>query len=250
MKRRFSEAMNEIRKDYIEEALEVRQSRRNPVLRWAALAACMVLVLGLSMGFLLNGQTPDNGIVLPPARIGKTEGKGSLYRSFSFEEAIEEAEVVAWIRVGNWLGENYEIFTSYFEAEVVACYKGQMPEEFVLEQTGNSEFSYKGYPIFTSGNEMLVFLNATNKVPYENCYWIIGGFSTVLDVVKDQDGNTYAMDIRGYLGKSINEYKTNYADNRSLNFQLCNVLKEIDDVWEGQLEKVEYIFLLEDMFSN
>ncbi len=250
MKRRFSEAMKYMDEKYLEEA--VASTKRHPATRWIAMAASLVLILGLGLGIYYGQHKPtaDAEVIMPPSRIGKTESKGTLYRTFTFQEAYQEAETVAWIRVGNWLGENLQIGTSYFEAEVIACYKGDMPESIVLEQVGNSEFTYRGYHIFANGNEMVLFLKNTDEVPYENCYWIIGAYSTLLDVVKDADGNVYAMDTRGFLGQSITEIVTNHALNQTRNAELCSILKNEDSIWENRLPKVEYIFLLEDLFIN
>lgn len=41
----------------------------------------------------------------PPVRIGEAIGEASLLRSYSAAEAFQEADAVALVRVGDWLGE-------------------------------------------------------------------------------------------------------------------------------------------------
>lgn len=49
----------------------------------------------------------------PPVRIGEATGNACFNRSYSLTEAFEEAEVVALVQVGNWLGEKTEGFPLY-----------------------------------------------------------------------------------------------------------------------------------------
>ena len=49
--------------------------------------------------------TACGGVVRPPVRIGEATGNASFNRLYSLTEAFEEADVVALVQVGNWLGE-------------------------------------------------------------------------------------------------------------------------------------------------
>ena len=48
--------------------------------------------------------TACGGVVRPPVRIGEGTGHTCFSRPYSLTEAFEEADVVALVQVGNWLG--------------------------------------------------------------------------------------------------------------------------------------------------
>lgn len=153
------------------------------------------------MGVQLSGQTE----VLPPARIG-TEGTThvSLAHRYTFESAFSEADAVLQLRVGSWLSEDAEIGITYYEADVLQSYKGNVTDSITLLQDGSSKWTLKGYPLFTAGNEIFVFLNEAQNTEYPNAYWIIGAFTTLLDVTYDENGTMYYMDRYGILGETMN----------------------------------------------
>lgn len=155
-------------------------------------------------------QAADDSVVLPPSRVGKNIGSASLEKSYTFETAFAEADAVARIKVGNWLNEDNEIHSTYFDATVLQCFKGDMPERFVLKQDGSSELTMEGYPLFTYGEELLVFLNDGSDADNKALYWIIGAFTTVMDVYYDAEGTRYYTDSRGILGETM-DISTNYA---------------------------------------
>ncbi len=41
---------------------------------------------------------------------------------------------------------------------------------------------------------MILFLKEYSDMPYENCYYILGDYCTVVDVSRDADGNAYVLD--------------------------------------------------------
>ena len=160
--------------------------------------------------------TPSEGsVILPPVRIADDEFRPSLAKQYTFETAFYEAEAVARIKVGNWLSEDDESFSTHFEAFTLECFKGDIPETFILTQEGNSSGTVKGYPLFTYGNELLVFLNKWTNENNEDIYWIIGAFTTVLDVSYDNDGNRYYTDCRGILGATM-DISSNYIDQNDI----------------------------------
>ena len=102
--------------------------------------------------------TACGGVVRPPVRIGEGTGHTCFSRSYSLTEAFEEADVVALVQVGNWLGENTDGFPyTYYEADALECYKGDIPAHFTLMQSGASTSTYEDYPLFTYGNQLLLF---------------------------------------------------------------------------------------------
>lgn len=125
----------------------------------------------------------------PPVRIGEAIGEASLLRSYSAAEAFQEADAVALVRVGDWLGEQDGGFPiTFYKAAVVKSYKGDLPREFTLMQNGGSAGTYEDYPLYTCGNELLVFLRKADA-DYPDAYQSVGSFSTVLYAADAVDGH-------------------------------------------------------------
>lgn len=149
-----------------------------------------------------NDDNVTENIVLPPSRIG-TEGQllVDLDKKRSIYEAFEEADIVALIRVGNWLSED----NSYtrFEATVIEQYKGEPTTDLVVRQIGNSKHTLRGFPLFTYGNQMLLFLKKENIEPL-NDYWIVGEYMAI-DAI-ESDGEWYLLDRHGALGGQSGQF--------------------------------------------
>lgn len=171
---------------------------------------CIVFAAVFLLMFIGCSNSADESAVLPPSRIGEAGFQASFGDRYTFETAFAEADVVARIKVGNWIAEDTEIYITYYEATVLDCIKGDIPEKFTLLQDGCSSSTMKGYPLFTSGNELLVFLNEATLTNYKAPYWIIGSFTTILDVSYDADGSRYYIDRYGILGESM-DISRNYA---------------------------------------
>ncbi len=256
MNKKIMEAMEYMEQKYIDEAVEPKRVSHQPLVRWGAIAACLVLVVGLCVGMLggvPGGQQEE--VVLPPTRYGAGQASASLPKHYTIDEAFDEAEVVAWVRVGDWLGEEYKpIDRTFFEAEVVECYKGEIPDEFVLRQMASSLYTYANYPIFTSGNEFLLFLQKSpleaDMNLYENCYLIIGMYSTVLDIAKGDDGSVYVSDSFGMLGESIAKKGSapqNLIHDTKLTEELCLMTKQVDQLQSDRLNCSAYVFALDSL---
>lgn len=196
-----------------------------------------VIVLAL---LLVGCFTERKNVVLPPLRESNNmEMTASLERHYTFEEAFEEADLVAHVQVGNWLGEGQ--YSTYYETEIVEQYKGDSVNKIVLLQDGSSHGTYKGYPLFIYGNEMLVFLKQASNIGYDNAYWIIGAWTTLLDVIDDGNGNCYYVDRCGMLGETI-DATINVADDTNISKGLYeNTLKK-DKVVADIYSKSKYVY--------
>lgn len=179
-------------------------------LRIGAIAACFFLIASAVIVAPMLRKTDDTTAVLPPTRLGSSSIHASLANYYTLDTAVSEADVVARIKVGDWIAENTEIQSTYYEATVLQCFKGNIPTKFTLIQDGCSTGTLKGYPLFTSGNEMLVFLKEAVAVSYDSPYWIIGSFTTIMDVSYDNAGNRYYADRYGILGETV-DVAVNYA---------------------------------------
>ena len=134
-----------------------------------------------------------------------------------------------------------------FEARVLECFKGNMPDTFTLKQGGSSACTYEGYPLFTAGNELLLFLNeATGTYEYNSVYWIIGSGATVMDVMYDDEGNRYYGDRKGHLGQTV-EIGKNYTFDYELFQQMYENLKETDSLFAEREYQFPFVFAEADL---
>lgn len=160
-------------------------------------AAALLFALAL----LFTACASPSGAVLPPVRYGtKGTAQVSLEKAYTFETAYAEADMVAHVRIGNWLSEDNENGLTCYQAAVIKQYKGENLSQIVLKQDGSSQVTLKNYPLFTAGNEFLLFLK---KGIDADTYWIEGAYTTMLDVVADDSGEEYFIDRYGMLGETI-----------------------------------------------
>lgn len=199
-----------------------------------------------------NGNAGEvENIVLPPTRVGKSDMSPLLAKGYTFQTAMEDAEVVARIQIGNWLGEDTEKISTYFEAKVLQCFKGTIPENFTLLQDGCSDCTMMkpSYPLFTYGNELLVFLKEAEGLDnYSSPYWIIGSFSTFLDVSYDDNDIRYYVDRYGILGETMN-ISNNYAHESNVRAEVYNIAATADSMVSEQNYDYSYIFSESDLVA-
>ena len=232
----------------------------------------LCLIMSLVMLLLIAGcntpaadtptQPTEESPVLPPTRIGDHPKTVSLYKHHTFEEAVEESDAIARIRIGDWLGEVTEGTNTYFEAEVLECFKGELSKTFILAQNGTSRSTIGGFPLFTYGNEFLVFLTRIpdwyDDLPdYLNTdyevYWITGVYVTILNVSYDDSGNRYyaATPYAGgnaTFGESM-DISTNYMKDRELFKQIyANAIAD-DPIRAETYHPYPYVFAEADVIA-
>lgn len=215
-------------------------------LRVGAIAACFILIVSAVIFAPTLKETDDTAAVLPPTRLGSASMQASLATRYTLESAVSEADVVARIVVGDWIAENTEIHSTYYEATVLECFKGNIPTTFTLIQDGSSAGTLKGYPLFTSGNEMLVFLNEAVGLDYDSPYWIIGAFTTIMDVSYDNAGNRYYIDRYGILGETV-DVAVNYAKQPSIFAEIYARSVEADPLVQDLQYSYPYVFAESDL---
>lgn len=172
----------------------------NKKLWWIVAAVCVLLVAGAVMMVLYrkgafkpsdkpadkSDTTPEPQIsyVLPPVRTGAEQKvvDPKLGKGMTLESAVKLSEAVLLVRVGDWLGETDE--QTLYECTVMEKLKGDIGEKFVLAQDGTSKATIPDYPLFTGGNELLVFLVPSkaqlDAVPEgEKVYELVGSYTTM-----------------------------------------------------------------------
>ena len=114
----------------------------------------------------------------------------------------------ALVTVGDWLEEELITGRTFFRTTVQKVYKGDIPHEFVLAQEGCSTWTYRNYPVFTYGNQLLLFLikydvsmyrDTYDLVEYPDAYELINTYSTVMYVTRDDSGMSYVLDALGMM---------------------------------------------------
>lgn len=215
-------------------------------LRVGAIAACFILIVSAVIFAPMLRETDDTAAVLPPTRLGSAPIQASLATRYTLDSAVSEADVVARIVVGDWIAEDTEIESTYYEATVLQCFKGNIPTTFTLKQDGCSTATLKGYPLFTSGNEILVFLKEAVAVSYDSPYWIIGSFTTFMDVSYDNAGNRYYADRYGLLGETV-VVDVNYASRPSIFAEIYAKSVEADPIVQDLHYSYPYVFAESDL---
>lgn len=217
--------------------------RKKLVICISAIFSIALLVVGIQLTTGVN----RSDVVLPPTRIG-TEGESSalLEKRYTIESAYTDADMVARIRIGDWLGEETEFSQTYFEATIVDRFKGEELEKIVLLQDGNSQYTLKGFPLFTSGNELLVFLKEAQGVEYENAYWMLGAFTAMLDYEETDAGEGYYMDRYGVFCENL-DLHPNYASQSALSAELYTNAAKRDAIVDEMGYRYPYIFAKEDI---
>jgi hypothetical protein len=190
---------------------------------------CIILLFAIAVSFAgcnFPGETgiPDDA-VLPPVRTGNGSLHMSMAKLYTFSEAFSAADLVARVRIKNWLSESK--IQTYYEAAVLETYKykdeGKTPKNIVLLQDGSSTATT--YTLFTYGDELLVFMKKAVSTPYDDAFWSIGSFTTVLYVETDDSGDTYVVDRHNILGQYMSDFKS-YSSQKA--WELYNISKRND----------------------
>jgi hypothetical protein len=206
----------------------------------------MILIAVLVLSVVGCTQAGKEEIVLPPTRYG-TGGGLVNYVTYDVADFYADAEVVARVKVGNWLWEDNEnkdnVERTFFEAQVLECYKGTMPENFTLMQSATSKITLEG-PIFTYGNEKILFMSkaAPGRSPYKDAYGC-GGLSA-MDVSYSNDGKRYIVVPHSWVAGSIT--RTTPIKDLPVPEVIDNLIKS-DPILEDRVDRGSHVFSEEDI---
>ena len=207
---------------------------------------CLRLMTAILAALVLAGCSAF--AALPPRRVGLSYMKVSLAEQYTVASAMEESDLVILARVGDWLGESSEQKTTFYRADILKNFKDKNGEgsSIVLIQDGNSESTVQGYPLFTAGNELLLFLKKASSTEYENAYWMIGSFSAFFDAARDKSGSLYYLDRYGILGRSATGCENLFlAEDRTLIDELRADLERSDPL--APERQIHYVFSAEEL---
>ncbi len=218
-------------------------------LKWWPFAVGIVAVFAaaIALAIALNGlktpapeQEEDRPIEIysePKIRVAeKTRAPKEFVKGATLEKLTREAEVVALVRIGNWLGESDEDGYTRFAAEVKQVLKGEFKtEKIVLLQDGTSTLSVENYPIFTGGNDLLLFFKKAEEALQNNAgsvYHLIGGPQAVFyTTLLAKDSPRYAVTLdEGWLTRMPHDIP-NIADIDEMWKTVFGALAVNDKLW-------------------
>ena len=132
---------------------------------------------------------------------------------------FEKATALAAVRIESWMGEydNENGFGTFYAATVLKTYKGDLPEHIIVKQAGTSQKRIKHQLRFMPGNEYLLFLN-DGTFQIDDMYWIESGYVSVIDLVRDGNGDTYYSPIFDNFALDF------HIENRNGDAELCSRL--------------------------
>lgn len=257
-----------------------QKSRRRFLLTGGALVlVCAVVLLAVMLPLSKSeppvseessaaSETVSTEYVLPPVRNGKNVENASLAEHYTLKTAYEAADVVALVRIGDWLEENIEYDATLYHVDVLEQYKGEPLDNFVFRQDGCSQSTYEWYPLYTGGNEVLLFLRKSmgnqmygKKVfDYDGAYYVsLSAWVTALNVVYDDEGNQYLLERNHFMedeypkltnyGADMNQMNSYYFAGRNQDKveQFLNNAVAKDSEW-GVFD-YQWIFSKEDVVS-
>jgi hypothetical protein len=210
-----------------------------------AIAAALVIVIGV--GLMLTSSA--KGDVLPPARWGKiTCGIGDNF--FDISKSKEENPfIVCIVTVGNRIGETPEI--TFYQAHVERTLEGEIPEDFILSQSGCSEWNGEDFPLFVHGDRLMVFLTKYQakefnvNMGFDEFYSV--NCKNLLIEATAKDGKDYVIDYfpenLSYQIMQLTDIRfTNHADDAELMSELHEDLKNTDPVYEARIRDHEELY--------
>lgn len=207
------------------------------------LITVLVVVLLIFISIVIEITRP----VVPPVRVAEKKSRGgSQEKIYNLEIAMEEADIIAHIKIGDWLGEDKS--NTYYEASLVENFSGEITEDFILMQTGSSSVTRVRYPLFTYGNELLVFLKKYDwPSEYENLYYIL---ASPFYIVTDDAGNMYYYDRFNLLKETVDSGIIHNIPVDSFARGLYDKLIEEDVLVEEEIIwGFEYFYKSEDLES-
>ncbi len=213
-----------------------------------------VLALGILSSLLLSGCTVNKAEpVVPPMRMAEYPSEANFgYMPASIAGEIADSDAVACVRIGDWLGYTKDMYSSLYSVETVETVKGSLPAKFTLIQDGSSKFTLEGHPLFTAGNELLLFLRKTtdeaNK-QYEltdETYTITCAQMTTFDIVS-VESEEYAVPRHYALLETMPASVHDLAQDNAFLKKAVDGLIRSDNIWEKVNTKPNHVYRLDEL---
>ena len=226
-------------------------------------AAACALLIGLAVlmalyrgGALDPGKKPETtpeptavpqmNFVLPEVRTGEETLPAPIaIKGMTLENAVKKSDAVLLVRVGDWLAETDS--QTLYECTVMEALKGDVGEKFVLVQDGCSKATYEDYPLFKGGNELIVFLTASDieneAIPAgEKAYELTGSYTTLFySCTVSGEGRFAVARCDGWYKRMPREVP-NLGDLTHYNGSVYPTLAEWDYVWNSYNPEYRMIY--------
>lgn len=234
------------------------------------LSIALAIMMMLCFAACADRDEKDEDIVRPPVRESEFTAQ-SRYDTANFNIAAlkEEADAIVRLKVKNWTGYIYLDSMSCFEAEVIEVYKGDVPKEIILAQRGTPECTFENFPLFTYGEELLLFLNDINVVlersqksnpdfvypefEYDNASSIVGTPLNVWNIATLDSGEAYIVPQISHtplVEELIESAKCkNYGDENGISAKGAEAAQILmaTDLYDNPGSSPRYIFKLSDV---
>ncbi|MBO6052181.1 MAG: hypothetical protein J6Q17_00450 [Clostridia bacterium] len=198
-----------------------------------------ILCLAAALLLLLSGC--GSKTALPPVRTGTHEIQTVSLDVFpDLPDAYADADLVASVKIGEWLGEDTDIGCTFYMADVIHTYKGEAVDEILLVQDGTSAATVHNYPLFTAGNRLLLFLYRMDDEELGPIYWIRGSFTSVCDIVKLKK-NYFVLPREANFGNSV-ENCLNWMSTDGMSNVMSELIKRADPL----LADHRYLFAFDE----
>lgn len=205
----------------------------------AVLVAVMVAYAGMV------AYVEESKPVLPPNRFGDA----TVHDIFCPESLglVGRVDAVARVLIGDWLGDSIYHYTLY-DAAVLECYSGDLPERIVVRLEGSSQNPITGSPLYTYGNELLLLLSETGAADmgHNSVYASSQLGFTAFYIGYDDGGTAYAVPCklnRLHHGEDIKNRADAVGDE-----VLSGLIENDPEVWSDR--SVETAFLLDDLVAR
>ncbi|OPX42282.1 hypothetical protein CLHUN_38030 [Ruminiclostridium hungatei] len=131
-----------------------------------------------------------------PHQIGLKGQMSASVIGFNFDESYKEADIIAQIKITEWLGEvDEELERTIFKAKLEKTYKNNVNnnlKEINLIQTGNSNYTIKDNPLFKINDRLILYLAKAEMEGYGDVYYILGAHTGIFRIV-NSDGRDYVV---------------------------------------------------------
>lgn len=215
------------------------------------LIACTAIMLAAHF----NVRFPWD-IVHPPNRTARNvKSRESLLKPkepVTFAKIIKKADLIARVRIGNWIGETE--YMTFFQAEIIEVYKGKKHCSITIVQNGSSTYGVDGL-LLDYGQELLLFMSSVDTPlegtvieDHKNVYYLTQKNLSVYDVAK-WGLRTYVVDRYAIIAPSIQGVE-NYASYYRIRYWLRNILETRDPLraeYSYEFGNYSNIFSLNDI---
>ncbi|WP_391203809.1 hypothetical protein [Psychrobacillus sp. L4] len=159
------------------------------------------LIFALGTIFYLEGrETGDieatKNVVLE-SEIVKTSGIRGELQVYSFEEAVNKADLIAEIEIVKYLEDIKEPSPkTLFDAKIINTFSGNTSlRNIEILQQGNKEYSFNENPLFKKGEKYILFLKKAvgDRFDGTDTYWLLGEETNIYSVINNKIIKKWAL---------------------------------------------------------